>query len=491
MVELRPAPTRARVGFPLLVAGLLLVSATPSEAYIGPGAGFALLSSFLVVLTTAVVALVSLLIWPFRMAIRAIRRGRPVKPLIRRLIIVGLDGQDPGLTDRFMNEGKLPNFSKLAAMGCYTRLRTTFPSISPVAWSTFSTGVQPAKHNIFDFLDRDRRTYLPVLSSTHIGRVTRVLKLGRFRIPLARPDLRLLRRSRPFWSILGDHHIWSTVLRVPITFPPDNFYGAELSAMCVPDLLGTQGTFTLLTTRPAHGRFKEGGARVELHQNGASYEGRLEGPPNSLVEGEPTLTLPLKISGNGNEVADVTVGDDVHSLRVGTLSDWITLTFPAAPLVKVGGICRMLLTELDEHVSLYVTPINIDPERPAMPISHPSYYSTYLAKKIGAYSTLGLAEDTWALNEGVIDDGTFLKQTYDIDHERERMFFAALDKRRRGAWSACSTRPIAFSTCSAASSRPTIRPDAVANTPNVAAIEHSTATTTRSSAACMPRRPRP
>jgi predicted AlkP superfamily phosphohydrolase/phosphomutase len=68
-----------------------------------------------------------------------------------------------------------------------------------------------------------------------------------------------------------------------------------------------------------------------------------------------------------------------------------------------------------------------------MPISHPAYYSNYLAKKIGGpYSTLGLAEDTWALNEGVTDDGTFLEQTYDIDSEREKMFFAALDKLRHG-----------------------------------------------------------
>ena len=75
----------------------------------------------------------------------------------------------------------------------------------------------------------------------------------------------------------------------------------------------------------------------------------------------------------------------------------------------------MMVTEMGEHFSLYVTPLNIDPENPAMPISHPSYYATYLAKRIGPYSTLGLAEDTWALNEGVIDDGTFLKQAYDID----------------------------------------------------------------------------
>ena len=70
-----------------------------------------------------------------------------------------------------------------------------------------------------------------------------------------------------------------------------------------------------------------------------------------------------------------------RTLETGKLSDWITLTFRAAPRIKVSGICRMLVTEMGEHFSLYVTPINIDPEKPAMPISHPSYYATYLAKR--------------------------------------------------------------------------------------------------------------
>src|SRR6185437_10841687 len=127
----------------------------------------------------------------------------------RRLVIVGFDGQDPTLTDRFMAEGLLPNFQKLAASGCYRRLTTTTPSVSPVAWSSFSTGCHPARHNIFDFIARDRRTYLPQLSSARVGGVDRVLKLGRFRIPLGKPDLRLLRRSKPFWTILGEHRVWS------------------------------------------------------------------------------------------------------------------------------------------------------------------------------------------------------------------------------------------------------------------------------------------
>ena len=147
---------------PIVAAMLVLGVAAPAEAYIGPGAGFALLSSFLVLFTTIVIAILSILFWPFRVLWRVVRGKKAPRAAIDRLIIVGLDGQDPNLTDRFMREGVLPNFKKLSKVGSYRRLQTTFPAISPVAWSSFSTGTNPPRHNIFDFLDRDRRTYLSV-----------------------------------------------------------------------------------------------------------------------------------------------------------------------------------------------------------------------------------------------------------------------------------------------------------------------------------------
>jgi predicted AlkP superfamily phosphohydrolase/phosphomutase len=420
-------------GAALFLALTALLLPDPAAAYIGPGAGFALLSSFLVVFATAVLAVVSLLVWPFRTLWRVLRHRKRPKPLIKRLIVVGLDGQDPGLTDRFLREGKLPNFRRLADLGCYHRLASSFPSVSPVAWSSFSTGTHPAKHNIYDFLDRDLRTYLPILSSTRIGKIEKFLKLGRYRIPLQKPELTLLRKSKPFWTILGEHNIWSTILRVPITFPPDRFYGAQLGAMSIPDLLGTQGTFLLFTTRRSGEKFKEGGMRIVLEGGGDRFETAIQGPENMFLEGNPPLEIPFVIElDRGKRVARISIDGERHELEVGRLTDWIRLTFKAAPLVKVSGLCRMQVTEMDEHFSLYVTPISIDPEKPAMPISHPAYYAPYLAKRIGPYCTLGLAEDTWALNEGITDDATFLKQTYDIDNERQAMFFAALDRLKQG-----------------------------------------------------------
>lgn len=412
---------------------MVLATAVPADAYIGPGAGFALLSSFLVVFTTLILAFVSLLTWPFRTLWRMLRHRRTTKPLVRRFIVIGFDGQEPALTERFLAEGKLPNLRKLAERGVYSRLRTTYPSISPCAWSSFCTGVHPSKHRIYDFLERDVRTYLPLLSSTRIGTVKKFLKLGRWRIPLEKPELRLTRASKPFWNILGEKNIWSTVLRVPITFPPDKFYGAQLSAMCAPDLLGSQGTFLLFTTRPATGKFKEGGARFPLERNGNGWAGVMQGPENIFLDGAPPMTLPVRVDpGATAERARVQVGDGSVEVKLGELTDWVHVAFQAAPLIKVHGICRMQLKEMGEHATLYVTPLNLDPEHPAMPISHPSYYSAYLAHKIGPYATLGLAEDTWALNEGVIDDETFLKLSLDIDHERQKMFLAGLDRLRQG-----------------------------------------------------------
>jgi predicted AlkP superfamily phosphohydrolase/phosphomutase len=423
-----------RARFALAGIATMLLAPGTAFAYVGPGAGFALVSSFLVIFSTIVLALLSLLLWPFRALRRRLRRRKLSRPWARRLIIVGFDGQDPKLTERLLAAGKLPNFKRLADSGCYHHLQTVSPPISPVAWSSFATGANPGKHNIFDFLGRDLRTYLPTLSSARIGKNERFLKLGRFRIPLRRPSLSLMRKSRPFWSILGEHGVWSTVLRVPITFPPEDFYGAQLSAMCAPDLLGTQGTFLLYTTRSSGAKIKEGGIRVRLSTNGNRFETTIQGPENTFVEGNPALRMPMSIEvDRDRRHARVHVDGQIIDLEPGRLSDWIRLGFRAAPLVKVRGICRMAVTEIGEHFSLYVSPLNIDPESPAMPISHPPYYATYLAKKTGPYATLGLAEDTWGLNEGVIDEKTFLQLAYDIDDERRRMFFAALDRLREGS----------------------------------------------------------
>jgi len=401
-------------------------------AYIGPGAGFAFLGSFLTMLTGLALGAVSVLLWPFRVTwCLLLRRGSYAKARVRKVIFLGLDGFDPVVTERLMEEGKLPNLARLRDTGSYQRLRTTFPALSPVAWSTFATGVHPAKHNIFDFLDRDLRTCMPQLSSARVGKPSRVLRLGRYRIPLSRTPVEFRRKSRAFWSILGERGVDCTILRVPITFPPEKFAGRMLSAMCTPDLRGTQGSFSQFTTRVEKVQY-ESGSRYPLSPDTDWLGGQIEGPADTFKENAAPLSIPLRLRVEAPDSAELEVNGERHQLRVGEYTAWVSLEFKSALGPRAAGLVRFLLTETTPHVSLYMTPIQLDPEHPALPISHPSYYAAYLAGLVGSFATTGLAEDTWALNERVIDEDAFLKQSWDIFEERRSMFLSALSTARRG-----------------------------------------------------------
>ena len=331
----------------------------------------------------------------------------------------------------FPDEGSPARILRLAAEGSFRRLGTTHPPLSPVAWSSFMTGAHPPRHGIFDFLHRDARTYLPFLSSSEVEPVKRSITIGKFEMPLGRPKIRMLRRAKTFWQILGEHGVFSNVLRVPVTFPAEPFHGACLSGMSVPDLRGTQGSFTYFTDGGNEGEHT-GGLRVPLTWEGNTARASIPGPEHPLRKDRALLELPLEITRNGSGEALVRAGSERFSLRPGEYSEWIPLTFDGGPAMKVKGIVRFRLADQDGRLGLYMTPINVDPENPAVPISHPKAYGPYLAKMNGPFCTLGLAEDTWALNERVIDEDGFLDQAYLIHEEREKQLFDALENTRQG-----------------------------------------------------------
>jgi predicted AlkP superfamily phosphohydrolase/phosphomutase len=413
----------------------VLFLSLPLHAYVGPGAGFAFLSSFLVLFLTFFLAVFSFLSWPFRFFFRLIRGQKAYKKsLVDRLVIVGLDGMDPVLTEKFMSEGKLLNFSNLKKTGCYSPLETTIPSISPVAWSSFMTGCHPAKHNIFDFLSRDPKSYLPELSSARIGKPKRVLSLGKYNIPLSKPEIKGMRKSIPFWKILGENGIFSTILRIPITFPPEKFRGHLLSGMCAPDLKGSQGTFFFYTEDSEKLKKREGGENIHVTKKNNVIHTYISGPENTMLKKAEELRLPLTITiheGENSQVQIEVSGQKIN-LNPGTFSGWTKLTFRPGLGIKVRAICRFYVSQIHPFFEMYVTPLNIDPEKPALPISHPYIYSVYLAKLLGSYVTLGEANDTWALNEKVLSEEAFLELSYANHHEWEEMLFNAMDKTKKG-----------------------------------------------------------
>ena len=402
-------------------------------AYIGPGAGFALAGSFMAVFGAIASAVSMILFWPIRRIFRILFHKRPPsKPRFKRVVILGLDGLDHGLTTRLLNEGRLPHLAALRDSGSFHPLGSTLPPISPVAWSTFQTGVNPGKHNIFDFLTPDETTYQPKLSSVEIRTATRRVGWGPLSYASRKPDVRMLRKSQPFWKILGDYGIFNSIIRVPITFPPEKLHGVQLSAMCVPDLRGTQGTFSRYTTRPKTDDEPTGGEVHFVTNDRGSIRGILTGPVHPVEPSRGNLTLPFNVVLKDSKSATLINGGERYPLKLDEYTDWITVRFRVRWNQSIRGVCRFLLLSTEPEFDLYITPIHIDPEVPVMPIGYPAVYPIYLAKKQGTYATLGLAEDTWGLSEHVLDDAHFLQQCTDIDREREAMFFDSLDKVPQG-----------------------------------------------------------
>jgi len=412
----------------VLGVAAVALSAPPAQAYIGPGAGFAAAGSLLVLLSTFLLAFGIILIWPLKAVVRVFASRGRAKAKVKRFVIVGLDGFDPGLAQKYMDEGRMPNFKKLAEEGHFSPLQTACPSISPVAWSSFATGVDASRHNIYDFLTRDPCSYLPCLSSTDTTTIPRTLNLGFAKVPFGSKAIwRSNQKSQPFWKLLGDSSVWSSILRVPITFPPQKFKnGTLLSAMCVPDLQGTQGSFSFYSTKARPAGQHIGGQQYQIRRRGDVIESKLTGPPGP--DGH-ALKSELRIElDDAAKKAKITVGETTVEVGPREYTPWMTV-----PFGNIDGIARLYVQTWDEgDFELYCTPINIDPNKPVMPISHPFVYAIYLAKMLGPYATLGLAEDTWALNERVIDEEAFLKQAWLIFEERKKQLWDALDKTKRG-----------------------------------------------------------
>jgi len=420
------------IGSLLLVSSVgISIAAGRVDAYVGPGAGFALAGSFWTFLILIIAAL-SIVVLPVLFVVRRLRQRKVLEQgTARRVVVIGLDGFDPQLASRWIEEGRLPNLKKLADTGTFSELRTTLPALTPSAWTSFMTGVDPSRHNIYDFITRDPLTYQPLLSSVEIKEPNRKLRLGKYQIPLGKPRVRSLRKSQPFWKILGEEKIFSSIIRMPITFPPEKFKGLLLAGMCVPDLRGTQGEFFFITSNAKVKEISQGKVvHLELHQRRG--KALLTGPVNPLRWDGSHLQVNLAVEVNPKEQSvTLKVGKHRIELQKGEYSHWTELIFKAGLGIRVRGICRFYLIAC-EPLELYVTPIQIDPESPNLPLSHPTSYVIYLTKRLGKFGTLGLVEDTEALNAGILDEEGFLKQSYLLHEEREKMLFHALEKNREG-----------------------------------------------------------
>ena len=353
------------------------------------------------------------------------------------MIILGIDGMDPQLLQQFMREGKMPNFARLAAQGDFRQLTTSIPPQSPVAWSNLITGMNAGGHGIFDFIHRDPKTMEPYFSASRVEGPKHAIHLGNWTIPLGGGSAEQLRQGQAFWQILDQHGIPNTIFRIPSNFPPVAAKGQTLSGMGTPDLRGTYGTFSYYTDDPmATTGPVEGGQIIPVQIENSRVTAKLIGPDNTFRRGSPPATEPFAVSIDPLEaVAKISVQDHEFILREGEWSNWIPVEFQLIPFFgNVHGMCRFYLKQTHPRFQLYVSPMNVDPASPALPISTPSGYSRLLSDEAGEFHTQGIAEDTKALSDGVLDDNEYLKQARTVLAEHRRIFDAEFPKFQDGVF---------------------------------------------------------
>jgi len=341
-----------------------------------------------------------------------------------RTVVLGFDGMDPNLAQRWMDAGILPNFKRLAEMGSFQSLQTSNPAQSPVAWSSFATGTNPGAHGLFDFLRRDADTYAPEYAIANVEDSGRKLEMLGLSIPLSNPRTVNRRVGQPFWSSAEAAQLRSSVLRVPVTFPPDDIT-RMLSGMGVPDLLGTQGTFTIYATQDLAG---ENARVVKVEPVAGRAETELEGPLHPLYKDPEPLAVPMTIEASESDGVRIDLDGTEVSLSTGDWSDWVPVRYSIAKVVGVRGMVRLHLVQAFPELILYVSPIQLDPRDPVQAISAPPAYAEELVERIGLYHTIGMPEETWSLNEGLISDQAYLDMVGTILAEREAMLFDTLDQ---------------------------------------------------------------
>jgi predicted AlkP superfamily phosphohydrolase/phosphomutase len=378
---------------------------------------------------------------------------RPARRSAQRVFVIGFDGMDPTLARKWMDEGKLPNLERLADEGTFKTLGSTQPSESPTAWSSFATGVNPGKHNIYDFLIRDLQTYFPDFNMVRKDPPEFLWGM----IPIKRPRIQSTRGGTSFWVDAGRDGIKSTVLTVPVTFPPEEIeHGSMLAGLPTPDIRGTLGTYYYWATdlsRYEEGNTEFGGILKRLVFEDDQARTELVGPPNPIVrqqlrearaktpltdadrikiaelEAREDIRLPVDVRWDKAGKA-VTVGINGQSVRLreGEWSGWIDLDFTVNFMLRLHGMTQFYVIRSGPELQLYASPVNMDPRNPPTPISKPDGFATEIASELGVYRTLGWAESTdKPLNDDRVGEQAFLDDSNRAMDDRERVIFKNLE----------------------------------------------------------------
>ncbi len=338
-----------------------------------------------------------------------------------RLVILGFDGVDPRLVQRWISSGDLPNMAKLSRDGYFSPLGSTSPPNSPVAWTTFATGKDPSEHGVFGFIKRDPRTYLP-------GTAPYSITGPRFHGgSVDQPTARSNRIGDAWWDTLDRAGVSVGMLFVPYAFPaPDLHHGRVFAGLGVPDARFTNSSFTLYTSEPRQPGTSDrvaGGRIIRLSVTSSSIDTTIDGPRGP---DKKPLNLALHLELNRkNGIIKISSGGKTQLVAEGQRSDWFPVKF-SAPGFELVGRVRFHVLSVKKELRLYASPIQIDPGQDFLPLGGPRDWLIRAVEK-HQLPTVGWVHDTSAVNAGVLPKTVFLGAVLDTMRTRASLLMEELE----------------------------------------------------------------
>jgi predicted AlkP superfamily phosphohydrolase/phosphomutase len=241
-----------------------------------------------------------------------------------------MDGLDPKIVKGLMDQGDLPNFTKLKEKGSFNSLATSNPAQSPVAWASIATGCNPGSHGIFDFLGRRVSDYMPELAILRMNPKNVFGKREAMFLPVM--------HGNTFWDITSDNGIPSTILKWPMTFQPKQNKSKLFSGLGVPDIKGGLGRYSFYTNREIP-KDEEGIEKViKVNINGNSIKTFISGPNVAKLRTREAAKVDLDIDLSSDSTIEMNVDGKKIIVSTGQWSEWVEVQFKLGMMKTASGI---------------------------------------------------------------------------------------------------------------------------------------------------------
>jgi predicted AlkP superfamily phosphohydrolase/phosphomutase len=127
---------------------------------------------------------------------------------MRKVILIGIDGADPNLLQKWIGQGYLPTFKKLQEKGSWGKMKSTIPPFSAPAWTSIFTGCSPGKHSVYGF--ERTGTLEPKLINSRYRKVPAI------------------------WNLISSIGKKCIIVNVPGTYPPEKIDGVMITGLLTP-----------------------------------------------------------------------------------------------------------------------------------------------------------------------------------------------------------------------------------------------------------------